>query len=151
IHLDASGQYRVTSECEAVDQMRHEPWFVLPPAMEFYYKTKNPQYSMLPPVRAGCGGVATSSSMEFMYPRNATQIYIPIELDGRPGRTVFEIAHRKARATINWHLDDQYLGSTNDIHHIALNPEPGKHTVTAVDESGETISVEVEIVSEKRQ
>ncbi len=151
IHLDATGQHRVTSECEAVDQMRHEAWFVLPPAMEFYYKTKNPQYSMLPPLREGCGGAIVSSSMEFMYPRNATQIYIPIELDGRPGRTVFEIAHRKSTATIYWHLDDQYLGSTSDIHHMALNPEPGKHTVTAVDESGETISVEVEIVSEKRK
>ncbi|HEY1040150.1 MAG TPA: penicillin-binding protein 1C, partial [Bacteroidia bacterium] len=34
IHLDQTGKYRVTNECENVASMQHVPWFVLPPAVE---------------------------------------------------------------------------------------------------------------------
>ena len=49
-----------------------------------------------------------------------------------------------------WHLDDQYVGETKSIHQFAMNPEPGKHTVTCVDEDGETISMKFEIVNRKK-
>jgi penicillin-binding protein 1C len=149
IHLDASGQYRVTSDCEKVENMKHESWFILPPAMEFYYKSKNPNYKSLPPFRSDCAGTL-SHSMEFVYPREETQLFIPIELDGRPGKVIFEIAHRKKGTIVYWHLDDQYMGMTTDIHQFAMNPEPGKHTVTVVDEFGESESMKFEIVNEKK-
>lgn len=149
IHLDASGTYRVTSNCEDVSRMQHVPWFVLPPAMEYYYKTKNPSYKTLPPFREGCSGVA-ANAMEFVYPRQETQLYIPTELDGRPGRVIFEIAHRKPETIVYWHLDDQYMGTTKDFHQFAMNPDPGEHTITCVDENGESISMRVEIVNKKR-
>ncbi|MBI3510061.1 MAG: penicillin-binding protein 1C [Bacteroidetes bacterium] len=149
IHLDASGKFQVTSDCEEVSKMQHAPWFVLPPAMEYYYKTKNPSYKTLPPFKDGCGGV-TVNSMDFVYPRQETQLYIPTELDGRPGKVVFEIAHRKSGMTVYWHLDDQYMGMTKDIHQFAMNPDPGAHTVTCVDENGESISMKFEVVSKKK-
>lgn len=150
IHLDASGQYRVTSDCEDVSKMKHVAWFILPPAEEYYYKSKNPNYKTLPPFRSDCGGT-TSNSMAFVYPREETQLYIPVELDGRPGKVVFEIAHRKKGVKVYWHLDDQYLGMTTDIHQFAMNPDPGKHTITVVDEFGESESMKFEIVNEKRK
>lgn len=149
IHLDASGNYRVTSDCEDVSKMQHVAWFVLPPAMEYYYKTKNPSYKTLPPFREDCGGV-TTNAMEFVYPRQETQLYIPTELDGRPGKVIFEIAHRKNGVTVYWHLDEQYMGKTVDFHQFAMNPDPGFHTITCVDENGESISMKVEIVNKKK-
>lgn len=149
IHLDASGNYRVTSDCEEVSRMQHMAWFVLPPSMEYYYKTKNPTYKTLPPFREGCGTVS-NTSMDFVYPREETSLYIPVELDGRPGKVVFEIAHRKPGTTVYWHLDDQYQGSTSGLHQLAMNPEPGKHTVTCVDENGETIAMKFEIINQKK-
>ncbi len=150
IHLDETGKFRVTSDCEDVSKMKHVAWFILPPAEEYYYKTKNPNYKTLPPYRNDCGGT-TSNSMEFVYPRAETQLFIPTELDGRPGKVVFEIAHRKKGTIVYWHLDDQYMGMTTDIHQFAMNPEPGKHTVTVVDEFGETESMKFEIVNEKKK
>ncbi|CAN5835632.1 penicillin-binding protein 1C [soil metagenome] len=150
IHLDASGQFRVTSDCENVSSMQHVSYFILPPAMEYYYKTKNPNYKPLPPFRADCGGTI-SHAMEFVYPREETMLYIPIELDGRPGKVIFEIAHRKPGTIVYWHLDDQYMGMTTDIHQFAMNPDPGKHVVTAVDEFGESIEMKCEIVNEKKR
>ena len=49
IHLDASGQYRVTEQCASPSNMQHLSWFILSPAMEYYYKQKNAeQPSVLP-------------------------------------------------------------------------------------------------------
>ena len=49
INLDASGTYRVTADCESPSSMQHKSWFVLTPAMEFYFKQKSADYKSLPP------------------------------------------------------------------------------------------------------
>lgn len=149
VHLDASGMHRVTSECEDVNNMQHRSWFVLPPAQEWYYKSKNPTYRELPPFRSDCAG-GIISSMELIYPKQVTQIYVPVELDGTMGKTVFEAAHRRPNATIHWHIDDEYMGSTAGIHQMGLAPDEGEHILTLVDENGETLSQKFEIVSKKR-
>lgn len=149
IHLDRSGQYRVNSNCEDPANMQHVSWFILPPSMEYYYKTKNPMYHPLPPWKESCLG-QSSHTMEFVYPREETQLYIPVELDGKPGRAVFEIAHRNSGMKVFWHLDNNYIGETVGFHQFALNPEAGEHTLTCVDENGESISMKFEIVSEKK-
>jgi penicillin-binding protein 1C len=77
--------------------------------------------------------------MTLIYPNKDGRIYVPVELDSKRGRTVFEAAHRDARTTIYWHLDEEYLGKTKDIHQMALIPEPGEHTLTLVDEDGESL------------
>jgi penicillin-binding protein 1C len=149
VHLDKSGDQRVTSDCEDVANMQHVAWFVLPPAMEYYYKTKNPAYKSLPPFRSDCAG-SNANAMEFVYPRQETQLYIPVELDGRPGKVIFEIAHRKTGSTVYWHLDEQYMGLTTGFHQFAMNPQPGEHTVTVVDENGESETMKFEIINRKR-
>ena len=38
------------------------------------------------------------------------------------------------------HLDDTYQTQTQDFHKISLQPAPGKHSLTAVDGEGNTVS-----------
>jgi penicillin-binding protein 1C len=149
VHLDRSGKYRVNSDCESVSNMIHKSWFVLPPAQEWYYKTKNPLYKELPRYRADCPATSINS-MELIYPKHANKIYVPVELDGNIGKTVFEAAHRKPGAIIYWHLDNKYLGSTKGFHQMGLSPEAGEHTITLVDEEGETISQRFWIVGKEK-
>ncbi|MBN1651233.1 MAG: hypothetical protein JW857_07890, partial [Bacteroidales bacterium] len=75
-----------------------------------------------------------------------TRIFIPRELDGSKGKAVFEIAHRNPETSIFWHLDQEYLGSTKINHRMELNPKPGKHKMTLVDEQGESISWSIEVL-----
>jgi penicillin-binding protein 1C len=149
VHLDKQGTHRVNSNCEDISLMQHVNWFVLPPAMEWYYKSKNPSYRELPPYRSDCETHGTGA-MEIIYPKQYSKIYVPIELDGSVGKTVFEVAHRKADALIYWHLDDKYVGSTRNIHQMGLTPEEGSHTLTLVDEEGESIVEKFEIISKKK-
>ncbi|GAK49443.1 penicillin-binding protein 1C [Candidatus Moduliflexus flocculans] len=140
IHTDSLEQWRVHSNCEPVAAIRSRSWFVLPPAMEWYYKQAHSDYQPLPPYRDDCLATLTETNtpaMTLMYPPRNGKIYIPIELSGQRGRVVFELAHRTPQKSVYWHLDDQYLGETRDIHQVSLAPSPGEHTLTLVDEDGE--------------
>ena len=65
--------------------------------------------------------------MQLIYPKQPTKIYVPVELDGNLGSTVFQVAHRVPDTEIFWHLDGVYLGSTKTFHQMALQPQAGKH------------------------
>jgi penicillin-binding protein 1C len=149
VHLDQKGQFRVTNECEEVSNMQHVPWFVLPPAVEYYYKIKNPAYKTLPPFREGCF-TYSGKAMEMIYPKSGTAIYVPVDLDSKQTAAVFEVAHRNPEATIYWHIDEAFVGSTQHIHQLGLNPPRGKHLLTLVDENGETLTISFEVLSDKK-
>ena len=150
IHLDATGQYRVNEECESPSSMQHRSWFILTPAMEFYYKQRNADYKTLPPFKPGCSFAETGKVMEIVYPQPDAKIYVPLELNGEKGRTVFTAAHRRAGAKIFWSLDDEFVGTTQNFHQIAINPSPGKHIITLVDENGTSISRQFEILEKEK-
>ncbi|MEO6901726.1 MAG: penicillin-binding protein 1C [Bacteroidia bacterium] len=150
IHLDETGKYRVNSNCEEVSKMQHVSWFVLPPTMEWYYKSKNASYKELPPYRGDCQTIGLNA-MEIIYPKAFSKIYVPVEINGKMGKTIFQVAHRKANTTIYWHLDNVYIGSTQNIHQMGVAPDEGIHTLTLVDQDGESISQKFEIVSKRKQ
>ena len=151
IHTDATGKYRVTSDCEDVNNMLHKKWFILPPAMEWYYKTGNPDYKTLPPFRNGCNGVSSANkNMELIYPKGFTKIFVPIEINGKLGKTVFELAHKRSNAKVYWHLDNDYLTTTEKTHQYAFAPSEGKHTLTLVDDKGEVLTQVFEVIGKRK-
>jgi penicillin-binding protein 1C len=80
--------------------MIHQSWFVLPPAMEYYYKIKNGDYKLLPPFMSGCGDEGGGYVMEMIYPKNNASIYVPVEFDGRRGKVVLNATHRNSGTKI---------------------------------------------------
>jgi penicillin-binding protein 1C len=154
LHLDATGLWQVTSDCESPAAMQHRAWFVLPPIQEYYFKGKNPGYISPPPFRADCMGAQAAQShnpMQLIYPKHATRIYVPVGLDGKLGSTVFQVAHRARNAEIFWHLDGNYLGTTTVFHQMALQPPVGLHTLALVDRDGFRLEQTFEIVGKGRQ
>ncbi len=151
VNLDASGAYQVTAACESVFAMQHKSWFVLTPAMEYYYQQRNADYKLLPPFKAGCLSESTGRSIELIYPQEGAKIYVPLQLTGEKGHTVFTAAHRKAGGKIFWSLDDHFAGTTEHFHQLALAPAAGKHILTLVDENGARISRQFEILEKEVQ
>ena len=138
VHLDATESYQVNNQCYSISQMKHKGWFVLPPTMEYYYKAKNADYRTLPPFMEGCQN-ENMSTMEMIYPKPNAMVYIPLEIDGNRGKAIFNAAHRNANATIHWHIDQQYIGTTKNYHQMAVSPAPGKHVLTLTDDNGERL------------
>ena len=135
LHLDDSGQYRVNTSCESMSSIHQKSWFVLPPLMAHYYKTKNPFYQPLPEFRMDCTSEEVPN-LAFIYPKESSKIFLPKDLDGTTNELVLKLAHSKPETTVYWYLDDRYLGSTKDIHDMAVLPSVGEHYITVVDALG---------------
>jgi penicillin-binding protein 1C len=88
--------------------------------------------------------------MEIIYPKQFSKIYVPVELNGMMGKTIFQVAHRDYNERVYWHLDGKYIGVTQTTHQMALAPDEGVHQLTLVDEEGESIAIQFEIISKKK-
>ena len=76
---------------------------------------------------------------------------MPVELDGRPGRLVLQGAHLNPRATIHWHLDQRFLGSTQGIHELEVWPGPGERHLTLVDNTGARLQRSFTVIAVSRE
>jgi len=137
VHLDHQKHYQVNGRCADIYEMHHQSWFVLPPVMEWYYKHKHPQYKPLPPFAPGCQPQQTPIAL--IYPENGSRVFVPVNIDGEPGKVVFRATHRND-TRLFWHLDERFIGTTESIHQMEYRPEPGQHTLHLVDERGNTIA-----------
>jgi penicillin-binding protein 1C len=146
IQLSADGKFRVNRDCMDAGGMIQSSWFVLPPVQEWYYQKNHAEYRLLPPYKPGCGS-DYAGSMDLIYPRENSGIFIPVELSGNNGRVIFEAVHREENATIYWHLDGKFIACTHYTHQVELFPSPGKHTLVLVDENGEELTRHFKILS----
>ncbi|SEK96448.1 penicillin-binding protein 1C [Parapedobacter koreensis] len=146
IHTNSKGTLQVTADCAAAGDIVAAQWFVLPPAMEFYYKPRHATYRELPPFGNGCAIGTDGQPMEMIYPKNNAKIYIPLEIDGRRGQVIFNAAHRRKGSRIYWHLDETFVGETETFHQLALDVPAGLHRITLVDSDGARISQQFEIL-----
>ena len=139
VTLSADETHRIYENCANLEPTIQKSWFTLPPVWEWYYKQHHPEYSPLPPFKPGCGDDALQP-MQFIYPPMNARIVLPKQMDGSPGYMTAELAHGNPATTIFWHLDNTYLTQTQDFHKISLQPTPGKHSLTAVDSAGNTVT-----------
>lgn len=139
VTLSANESQRIYENCANTEPTLRKSWFTLPPVWEWYYKQHHPEYKPLPPFKAGCGE-DTFQPMQFIYPPMNARIKLPKQLDGSKGFLTVELAHNNPNATVFWHLNETYQAQTQDFHKISLQPAAGKHSLTAVDGEGNTIS-----------
>ncbi|HFC92480.1 MAG TPA: penicillin-binding protein 1C [Leucothrix mucor] len=133
---------RVHSQCESVSKMQHLSWFVLPPDQAFYYQQSHANYKPLPEWREDCktlDGNTDNNPISLIYPRSNTQIYIPTDLTGERSKVVFKAIHRETEQQIYWHIDHQFIGTTQLFHQKAVYLKAGKHTLVLVDEAGNRV------------
>ena len=146
VHLNENETYRVFADCYDADKMVFKSWFVLPPVQEWFYKKRHPEYKTLPPLSPLCNDNQTSfKHIEFIYPNNSNAIRLSKQLDGTVGALALELAHRNPNAIVYWHLDETYLGATQYFHQMSVTPKEGKHLITVVDESGNTLSRYIDV------
>ncbi|MCD8029368.1 MAG: penicillin-binding protein 1C [Bacteroides sp.] len=138
--LTADESFRLYASCAEGMPTVECNWFTLPPAWEWYYRQHHPNYRALPPLSPDCG-VDNYLPMQFIYPQMNARIVLPRQLDGSAGNVTFELAHSDRHAVVYWHLNDTYLSETRDFHKLTLTPEPGRHSLTVVDDKGNRLSV----------
>ncbi len=161
VHLDRNG-YRVHGQCEKVSNMQHKNWFILPAGQEFYYKQLHANYRTIPPYRKDCeANIAAINTLngntsnglnnpiEILYPTPGTKLYIPIYLNEKHGSAIFKAVHRGRNASLYWHLDKRYIGKTDIFHQREFQIKPGIHVLTLVDEQGNSVSRQFEVLGKQ--
>ena len=140
VNLTKDGSHRIHENCIEDEEVVQRSWFSLPPAWEWYYKQQHPEYKQLPPFKKGCGE-SGRIPMQFIYPQMNAHISRPKQIDGEQAPITFELAHSNRDAIVFWHLDNSYIVSTQDFHKISLNPSPGNHSMTVVDNESHSLSI----------
>ncbi|MDG5490904.1 penicillin-binding protein 1C [Psychroserpens sp. SPM9] len=143
-HVDRTETYQVNSSCEDLNAIKHKSWFVLSPLKAHYYKSKNPFYKPLPKLRLDCAG-EVQETMNFIYPKRNNSIFLPKDFNGETNDLILKIAHSKPETQVYWYLDETYVGSTKDIHELAIIPKKGKHIITVVDAFGNETKRQISI------
>ncbi len=151
LHLDQSKSWQIRAECKPPGgDMIHVPWFCLPPDQEAWFRIRNPWYVAPPPLHHACadGTVSTleTQEMQISYPGSGARILLPTNLNGEKSKLIVQVSHRRSEAQVHWHMDGQYLGTTRHFHEWALTPTTGKHTLTVVDEKGQRLVRNFEIL-----
>ncbi|MDR6968938.1 penicillin-binding protein 1C [Flavobacterium arsenatis] len=147
IHVDKTQQFRVNSSCENIENIITKSWFVLPPVMEWYYKSQHIEYQTLPPFREDC--IATQTvSMDFIYPKMNSKIYLTKNFNSEIQPVILKVAHSQRETELYWYVDNLFKGTTKTFHEMAIEPSSGIHYITVVDAFGNEIRRKIEIISE---
>lgn len=144
VHLTPDERWQVNSSCMDISDIHTTSWFVLSPSMEYFYRLTHADYRPLPPLRPDCV-TNQHNAIEIIYPEQGKSIVVPRDFDGKLQNIVCRAANQQSQAEIFWHLDEEYLGSTRGVHEMPILPQIGKHTLTIVDNYGNTISAKFEV------
>lgn len=119
--------------------------FVLPPAIEYWYKRANLSYRSLPDF-VPWHKSAEKQDLSLIFPEEGAHVVIPTEIDGSAGSMVMQAATRNDNTLVYWDIDGTYLGCTERLHEFAARPKPGKHTLTVTDSHGSRIQRHFEVL-----
>lgn len=146
VALTRDEKYRITDTGNTAEIPVIKHFFTLPPAQEYYYSQAHPDYRKLPPKLETVQN--NSADFQIIYPKNYSKIFIPIDLDGKPGAFAAKAAYLEKNGELFWFLDNRFLVTTQDIHEVKISTSYGKHRLTVVDAFGNEQTLEFFVLSE---
>lgn len=144
VFLNRAQTYRVNSSCYPLGEMIQKSWFVLPPVMEYYYRSFHPEYHVLPPFKNSCLQEG-EKVMDFIYPKGNETILIPKDFDQQRKEVIFKLSHRNPETVLYWYLNSEFIGTTRYFHELAVIPAWGDHLLTVVDDQGNRLEQPISI------
>lgn len=145
VNLDETETYLVNSDCYKVSEMHTKSWFILPSIIDWFYKSKNPNYKSLPYSAPNC----ISSSIRnigIIYPTENSDIFIPYDFNHEKQKVLFEATHLRANTKLYWYIDRVFIGETQLIHQIEIDVSAGSHTLSITDEFGESVERNFKVI-----
>ncbi len=130
--------FRVNRSCSTDDNIKAKNVFILPSTMAWYYKKQHTSYSYLPPWHSSCKG-QNEQIMELIYPQPGAEIFLPKDLGSEKQLVILEISHQRPEAKVFWHLNGEYIASTEDFHQLRMDLEKGNYSLHIEDEDGNSI------------
>lgn len=134
ILINDQGQ-RVYRDCARGD-VRDTVWFSLDPIAAHFYESRHSTYRSMPSLAADCQRATSNASIAIVYPTPGLELIMPRNFQGDFEHVQFKAAHTHRGTTLFWHLDEQFIGTTNGSHQLTLDVKVGSHTLLVMDEQG---------------
>jgi penicillin-binding protein 1C len=148
VFTDTSRMYQVKADCFDPNKIASTPYFILPPSQAVYYRDAHPEYRPLPPFHPDCSNLQNAdneNNITIIYPLPNIVIH-PIKLkSGEREKIILKANTQDQKAKLFWHLNDQYLGSTEIFHSKALNLSKNKYSLSVMDDKGGKSKVYFEV------
>lgn len=145
VYLDQTETFRVNASCYDMTLANKRSWFLLPAEASYYYKNRDPNYLEVPPFIEGCADEKEIADLVILYPKDKSQIYVPLNFKEEKEKVIFEATHKQPKMKLYWHLDETYLGFTENIHQLEMIPAIGQHILTVIDETGKSAAVRFDV------
>lgn len=140
ISMDSSESFRVEgTDYPPMDRI-NKTFFVLQPDQAFYYEKKHANYTHLPPTLGQVG------SINLEYPKQNAKIYLPRIDSNKRSSMVLKATSTEKTDQLYWSLDNEFIGTTESDHEIAIQPEKGKHNLLVTNASGSRVQIKFEII-----
>ena len=96
------------------------------------------EYIPLPPLHPMC--YTAENSINVDYPSKNSRVKIPINIEGEKEFMIIQ-AHTLQNTKLFWHLNNEFIGETQQPHQQAIQPFPGKNQLVLVDEFGNQLDI----------
>lgn len=134
IFTDETQSYKVNKSCYDGSLVTKTEVHI--PAQIAYYYKQSHLYSPPLSLHPLCSPEERESTLKIIYPEKNIQIYQPKIGNENRNQFVLRAHHTNTEATLLWHLDDVFLGSTQKIHEMSILLKVGQHSLLVMDEKG---------------
>lgn len=141
LSVNADASYQVNASVCDWRNIVQKNYFILPPEVAVYFKSWNPDFRLPPPMHPEIK--MAQQTLKIIFPdKNKILLFgneNQMELNFKaiaPGKDEL----------IYWHIDNQFIGTTNTIHEIKFTVATGRHTLTIVDPFGNRQQTTFELI-----
>jgi penicillin-binding protein 1C len=147
IVLDASRQFRISSECYDPALGKDSSFFVLSPRVNHYYRIASGTDHSLPPFHPDCENL--SQQVTILYPHMHSRILLPREINDQLKPLICKAVSTMKQDTLYWFLNSAFLKTTTKDHAIVIDSlMPGFHQLTVSSVHGMSGNVQFEVIVE---
>jgi penicillin-binding protein 1C len=144
IEVNEKEDHEVCSLCW--DKKHHsKSYLIYPPEVNYQLNRNGVHYEKIPEHLQTCPVVHLSHNMDFIYPKDSSQIWLPRDFNGELQKVIVKLAHQKPKSTVYWYLDDSFLGTTINEHKKGIQLSSGWHQITVSDNLGESNKIHLQI------
>lgn len=144
--IDQNTGLRIAMNCSEPATRTTKNWYCLPAVQAWYFKQVHPDYLELPKWKTACQPETEKQQIALIYPYRNSALKIPVDINGNKQKCVFQASHEKQQATIYWHIDEHFLGTTTGDHSMEISMQPGKHSLTLLDKNGSVLHRELVVL-----
>jgi len=134
----------VCSKCWKDIEHETKAYLVYPPQVRKYLKLNGYPVQKIPPHIPDCP-TRYKAKLQIDYPQPGALIFLPRDIDLQQQKLTPQISGYASETRLFWYLDDEFVGSSIGKENISLLPDNGFHTLSIIDESGNSVSTTFQI------